>query len=199
MFRRIRGMLLLASAVLPAAAAPARAGSTERVSVSSTGEQANADSFNPALSADGRFVAFSSFADNLARGDTNGYHDVFVRDRETGTTELVSVGLNGKPANDGSGRLGLAISGNGRFVAFQSYATDLVRGDTNGVYDVYVRDRREGTTELVSVSSKGVQGDLPSRTTSISADGRVVAFTSYANNLVEGDTNKVADVFVHTR
>ena len=120
MFRRIRGMLLLASAVLPAAAAPARAGSTERVSVSSTGEQANADSFNPALSADGRFVAFSSFADNLARGDTNGYHDVFVRDRETGTTERVSVGPHGVQADDGSGAINafdVAISGDGRSVA----------------------------------------------------------------------------------
>ena len=175
---------------------------TERVSVDSAGSQADGGSSSPAISADGRFVAFVSFATNLVPGDSNGRGDVFVRDRLTQTTERVSVDSAGNEANRGSD--GPSISANGRFVVFWSDATNLVRGDTNGVADVFVRDRLTRTTERVSVDSAGNEGNgasgLHSHSEySISADGRFVAFVSSATNLVPGDTNGAADVFVHDR
>ena len=108
-------------------------GKTERVSVASDGAQGDGPSFDPATSADGRFVAFISHATNLVPGDTNGRDDVFVRDRQAGTTELVSVGAGGAQANGSSGDFGrVAISADGRFVAFDSSASNLVPADTNG-------------------------------------------------------------------
>jgi Tol biopolymer transport system component len=174
-----------------------RTGRTERVSVSTRGVQGDRDGGSPALSADGRFVAFHSEATNLVPGDTNGKRDVFVRDRQAGTTERVSVSTAGGQANDYS--YTPAISPGGRFVAFQSLATNLVPGDTNGWGDVFVRDRQAGTTERVSVSTGGVQGNDSSYFPAISAVGRFVAFTSKATNLVPGDTNGKRDVFVRTR
>src|SRR5207249_6721018 len=111
---------------------------------------------HPALSADGRFVAFGSDATNLVAGDTNGTTDVFVHDRQTGTTERVSVASGG--GTQGNGKSGgffafPALSADGRFVAFQSDATNLVAGDTNGATDVFVHDRQTGTTEPASVPS----------------------------------------------
>ena len=131
-------------------------------------------SVDPAISADGRFVAFSSDATNLVPGDTNGTADVFVRDRQTGTTRRVSVGSGGAQGNGLS--VDPAISADGRFVAFASDATNLVPGDTNGADDVFVRDRQTGTTRRVSVGSGGAQGDRVSFDPAISADGRFVAF-----------------------
>src|SRR5438552_5705991 len=136
-------------------------GATERVSVASGGAQGNGSSgligfaFPPALSADGRFIAFVSFATNLVAGDTNGATDVFVHDRLTGTTERVSVASGGTEGNDAS--LGFALSADGRFVAFQSDATNLVAGDTNGATDVFVHDRQTGTTERATVATGGGQ------------------------------------------
>src|SRR3954466_4634119 len=132
---------LLLGAVPPAWAG----GTTERVSVGPHGRQANEASSSPAISADGRFVAFLSFASNLVPGDTNGATDIFVRDRAKGTTERVSVGPHGRQANGGSGVVGAAISADGRFVVFPSDATDLVEGSRGG--GLYVRDRQAGTTE----------------------------------------------------
>ncbi len=172
-------------------------GTTERVSVATGGTEANDASDNPAISADGRFVAFYSFATDLVSGDTNGTADVFVHDRQTGTTERVSVATGGTEATGNS--LNAAISADGRFVAFYSLATDLVSGDTNGKYDVFVHDRQTGTTERVSVATGGSQADNHSYDPAISADGRFVAFDSSATNLVGGDTNANADVFVHDR
>ena len=169
------------------------AGVTRRVSVGLAGRQADGSSFAEAVSADGRFVAFTSFASNLVRGDTNGVADVFVRDLLAGVTRRVSVGPGGRQADDGSG--GAAISADGRFVAFGSDASNLVRGDTNGFQDVFVRDLLAGVTRRVSVGSGG-QGNSFSSTAAISPDGRSVAFTSFASNLVAGDTNGVSDVFV---
>lgn len=172
----------------------------ERVSVASGGAQANGDSglFTPAITPDGRFVAFASTASNLVPGDTNGTWDVFLRDRLRGTTERISIGGDGEQANGGSSGAP-ALSADGRFVAFGSFASNLVPGDTNGAADVFVRDRANGTTERVSVATGGGQADGGGGDPTISADGRYVAFDSSASNLVAGDANGATDVFVHDR
>jgi Tol biopolymer transport system component len=175
------------------------AGTTTRVSVSSGGAQANYASDSPSISADGRYVAFESGASNLVDGDTNSYQDVFVRDRVAGTTTLVSVPMSGGQGNRGSGDFGVTISADGRYVAFASDASNLVAGDTNGQTDVFVRDLAAGTTTRVSVSSSGAEGTAASGSPVISANGRYVAFTSWASNLVASDTNGGNDVFVHDR
>jgi Tol biopolymer transport system component len=169
-------------------------GWTRRVSVSASAAQADGHSYTPRLSEHGRYVAFASLADNLVSGDTNNFSDIFVKDRSSGTVSLVSVGRNGRPANGGSGSP--SISPDGRFVAFESEASNLVRGDTNGVDDVFVRDMVSGTTRRASVSSEGTQADAASGQASVSADGRFVAFESPASNLVSADTNGVSDIFV---
>ena len=170
-------------------------GQTTRVSVSSAGAQGNGDSSGQSVSADGRYVAFGSNASNLVGGDTNGTTDVFVHDNQTGETTRVSVSSAGVQGNGASGSP--AISADGRYVVFFSLASTLVAGDTNGVSDIFVHDRLTGQTSRVSVSSSGLQGNGSSAVPSISADGRVVSFTSVASNLVAGDTNANNDVFVH--
>jgi Tol biopolymer transport system component len=174
-----------------------RRGSTERVSVDSAGNQANDFIFEPAISADGRFVGFYSGADNLVPGDTNDASDIFVHDRRTGLTERVSVDSAGNQGNSASFELP-AISAHGRFVAFVSDASNLVPGDTDDT-DVFVHDRKTGVTQLVSIDSAGNQGNGFSFAPAISAHGRFVAFDSSADNLVPGDTNDFHDVFVHDR
>jgi Tol biopolymer transport system component len=168
-------------------------GTTERVSISSGGLQGNGGSYAASISADGRFVAFASFASNLVPGDTNGTVDVFLRDRLSGVTELVSIGPGGGPGNGAS--QSPSISADGRYVAFASDASDLVPGDTNGVTDVFVRDRLTGVTTRVSVGSGGVEGNGPSYSPAISADGLSVAFASDASNLISWDTNGFTDVY----
>ncbi len=177
---------------------------TEKVNVASDGTQANDDSWNLSISSDGRYVAFASSANNLVPEDTNGKWDIFVRDRQTGTTERVSVASDGTQANDGSWNV--SISADGRYVAFQSYASNLVSGDTNNQGDIFVRDRQTGVTERVSVASDGTQAKYDSwhsspsiSPQSISSDGRYVAFKSCARNLVPGDTNGLEDIFVRDR
>ena len=172
-------------------------GQTTRVSVASDGTQGNDLSDYPSISGDRRFVAFESFASNLVPGDTNGYEDVFVHDRQTGQTSRVSVASDGTQGNSTSEDP--SIGGDGRFVAFESHASNLVPGDSNGSLDIFVHDRQTGLTTRVSVASDGTQSDSYSRDPSISADGRFVAFQSQATNLVAGDTNDVTDVFVHDR
>jgi Tol biopolymer transport system component len=170
-------------------------GTTIRVSLDSTGAEANGNSDRPALSADGRFLAFRSDATNLVAGDTNGSFDIFVRDLSTGATVRASVDSGGAQAAGASDFP--SLSSDGRFVAFMSSAP-LVPGDTNSVSDVFVRDLVLGQTTRVSVSSSAVQANGASRCApgSISADGRFVAFESAASNLVAGDTNAKSDVFV---
>ena len=172
-----------------------QSGMTERVSLDSTGAQGNSGSYQPSISADGRFVAFESFASSLVSGDTNGTFDVFVRDRQSGTTERVSLDSSGAQGNSASYRP--SISADGRFVAFESFASNLVSGDTNGVMDAFVRDRQSGTTQRVSLHSSGAQANFGCTEPSISANGRFVAFNSLASTLVSGDTNGTRDVFMH--
>lgn len=174
-----------------------QAGTIERVSVSAGGAQGNGDSFSLSLSADGRYVAFFSAANNLVPGDTNGFGDIFVHDRQASTTDLVSVDSFGVQGNAAS--YSPSISADGSYVAFESFASNLVPGDTNPSSDVFVRELEAGVTERVSVDSAGAQGNLGGGTPSISADGRYVAFASAANNLVAGDTNGVPDVLVRDR
>ena len=189
--------LALATGVASPTGSAWAGGRTERVDVATGGAQANGLSFQPSISRAGRYVAFDSSATNLVPGDTNGTDDVFVRDRVAGTTERVSVGLGGVQANGSS--TGPVITPDGRFVAFVSYATNLVPGDTNNDPDLFVRDRRTGRTERVSVATGGVQGNNGSVDPEISAGGRFVAFISAATNLVPGDTNEALDVFVRDR
>jgi Tol biopolymer transport system component len=155
---------------------------TELVSVNNDGEQANGPSGPDGISSDGRYVLFWSGGSNLVPGDTIDVPDLFVRDRLLGLTERVNLSSSGEPGNHFPSLA--AISADGRYVTFSSEATDLVAGDTNGCYDVFVRDRTAGTTERVSVSTTGRQANGDSFTDSISADGRYVAFHSDASNLV---------------
>lgn len=167
------------------------------VSVSSSGRQQNGFSSDAAISGDGRYIAFSSYASNLVPGDTNDTFDIFVRDMRTGRTSRVSVGDRGRQADSFS--FGPAISADGRYVGFLSYATNLVPGDTNDTNDAFLHDRRTGRTTRVSVSSTGGQANGHSSTVALSANGRFVAFFSVADNLVPADTNDPADVFVRDR
>ena len=184
--------------LLCALAAPAAAQSLTKLSVSPSGAAGNAPSalveLKDCMSPDGRFVLFVSSASNLVAGDTNGFDDVFVRDTLLGTTTLVSLTSIGAQPNDDS--LGGAISDDGRWVAFQSTAGNVVAGDFNGTIDIFLRDRQTGTTTLVSTTASGTSGNSSSASPSISADGSRVAFLSVASDLVAGDTNASADVFV---
>jgi uncharacterized repeat protein (TIGR01451 family) len=184
-----------------AAAAPVP-GLTELVSQSSAGVQGDNDSELPAISADGRYVAFVSFVENLVPGDTNQAVDVFVRDRVLGTTERVSVSSSGRQGDGNSGLLDLmggpSISGDGRFVAFSSESTNLVSGDRNNNPDVFVRDRQAGTTTRVSVATGGAEANAAGTEPAISRDGRFVAFVSFSDNLAP-DNNFADDIYLHDR
>lgn len=228
-------------------------GITERVSVSTAGVEPNFHCLDASVSGDGRYVVFASSATNLVQSPIVGSKKVYVRDRVTSTTQLVNVSSSGQEvglssatdpeiADDGqhvvftcgwaldpidtnglediyirdiqlgatelvsltsTGGLGLqghasdpSVSADGLFVAFQSSATNLVPGDTNGKIDVFVRDRVQGTTTRTSVSSSGAEANGDCFEAAISASGTVVAFRSLADNLVVGDTNGVSDVFV---
>ncbi|NEO53419.1 MAG: DUF4347 domain-containing protein [Okeania sp. SIO3B5] len=165
-----------------------------RVSVDSFGNEANGVSSSPVISSDGRFVAFSSFANNLVSGDTNGAQDVFVHDRQTGVTSLVSVNSAGKQGNDSS--INPSISADGRFIAFSSFANNLVPGDTNETWDIFLRDQQTGITSIVSLNSAGEPGNRNSQSSIISADGSEVWFNSLADNLVPGDSNEKQNIFI---
>jgi RHS repeat-associated protein len=171
---------------------------TIRVSVNSSGTGGSGASQAPVISADGSFAAFSSQATNLVSGDTNAAADVFVHDLATGQTDRVSVSSSGGQGN-GRSDTGVTISSDGRYVAYGSRASNLVSSDTNGSTDVFLRDRDTGTTERVSLSTTGRQGNSSSQGPSISGDGRYVAFIAFATNLVGGDTNDVQDVLIRDR
>ncbi|ETW93828.1 MAG: hypothetical protein ETSY2_50745, partial [Candidatus Entotheonella gemina] len=172
-------------------------GHVTRVSLALDGAEANGRSVLPALSADGSVVAFDSFASNLVGADTNDTRDIFVHDLLSGMTTRVSLSSGGVEANGVS--TDAALSSSGDIVAFQSAATNLVEGDTNRKADIFVHDRRSGTTSRVSLASDGTEADRSSSRPVLSASGRFVAFRSSATNLVPGDTNDKADIFVHDR
>ena len=165
----------------------------ERVSISSLGDESNGDSVNPALSADGNLVAFESRASNLVVGDTNGQGDIFVHNRQTGVTTRVSIATGGGEGNGDS--VNPALSADGNLVAFESRASTLVVGDTNGQRDIFVHNRQKGLTTRESVPAPGLQADGLSNYPSLNDDGDVVAFASRAANLVVGDNNKRQDIF----
>lgn len=169
-------------------------GGTTRVSVATGGAEVAGWSDFPAVSDDGRFVAFESSANTLVSGDTNNTTDVFVHDRQTGETARVSVATDGTESNRSNSAA--AISGNGRFVTFYSWADNLVSGDTNGVGDIFRHDRDTGETTRVSLANGGGEANNYSDRSAMSSDGRFIAFTSLASNLVNDDTNNTQDVFV---
>jgi hypothetical protein len=170
-------------------------GQITRVSVSSDGGQAIFGAGGGSISEDGRFVAFSSISNNLVPDDTNGVGDVFVHDRQTGQTTIVSISSDGEQANYGSSDS--LISADGHFILFCTRANNLVPGGTDGGAHVFVHERLSGQTTIVDVSSDGTHANAWSGVGSISADGRFITFGSAADNLVPDDTNGVSDVFVH--
>lgn len=175
-----------------------KTGKNEQVTVGLGGVQPDS-SFNGvnAISPDGRYVSILTEATNLVPGGTNGNTHVIVRDRKTGNNELATLNSNGEQSNGFNS--GGEMSADGRYVAFYSEATNLVPNDTNGVGDIFVRDRKTGKTRRVSVGPNGLQSNGQSIFQALSASGRTVVFTSDASNLVAGDTNGVSDVFVHRR
>ncbi|MBN1629532.1 MAG: cell wall-binding repeat-containing protein [Thermoleophilia bacterium] len=176
-----------------------QAGTTIRVSVASDGTQGNGESGGAVCSSDNHYVVFGSTSTNLVAGDTNGRADIFIHDRYTGATGIVSLTAGGAQGNHDSGIGGMSVSADGRYVAFCSFASNLVTGDTNGQPDVFVRDLVANTTERVSVDNGGNQVDYGGAHPSISSDGRYVAFDSPSSGLWLGDTNGKWDVFVRDR
>ncbi len=196
----MRNKLILVYAVVPLllvifVSGVLAAGTIERVSVASDGSQASGE--EPSISSDGRYAAFSSRSSNLVPNDNNAQGDIFVRDRQTNTTSRVSIASDGTEGNGVS--VYPSISGDGRYVAFRSAATNLVPNDTNGYPDIFVHDRQTNTTTIVSISNNGIQSNYFSHFPSISGDGRYVTFCSGASNLVTNDTNSCNDIFVHDR
>jgi Tol biopolymer transport system component len=179
-----------------------RTGRTTRVSVTSSGKQGVGKRYSngsnaPTISSDGRYVAFHSDMRNLVPGDTNGVFDIFVHDRVTGKTQRVSVSSTGRQANAECAP-GMSFTADDRYVTFNSLATNLVPNDRNDITDVFIRDLRTNRTRLVSLGMHG-QGDDASWIglgNAFTRDGRHLLFASWAANLVPGDTNGVADVFV---
>jgi len=195
---RLLATLAVGAGVIPLGAIGiAHAQSLELVSAASSAAPIPANDFSNqpgGVSADDRFAVFPSRASNLVADDSNGLFDVFVRDRTLGITERVSVSSDGTQSN-GDSALDVDISGDGRFVVFASGATNLVAGDSNGRIDIFLHDRQLGTTVRLSQTNAGVAANADCTEPSISADGRFVAFTSAANNLVAGDVNSRIDIF----
>lgn len=168
-------------------------GVTTLVSIAPDGAQADGSSGAPAISDDGTVVASQSTADNIVPNDTNGANDVFLHNTTTAATIRASVASDGTEANSDS--VDAAMSADGTVLVFDSYADNLVPGDTNHETDVFLHDVATGATIQASVASDGTQGDSGSYDPVVSADGAVIAYSSGSTNLVPGDTNWNADVF----
>jgi Ca2+-binding RTX toxin-like protein len=171
--------------------------SIERISITSFGTESDGDSQRPAISIDGRFVAFQSEATNLVSTDSDSLNDIFLVDRDLDAIEHLSVNATVLSGN-GDSTLP-AISDDGRFVAFESTADNLVPDDSNGRIDIFLVDRDLDSIERVSVTSSGAESDGDSRFVSLSSDGQFVAFESFAGNLVTNDANGAGDIFVVDR
>ncbi len=192
-------LALLAAVPTVASAAPGDVlAPTALVSHTSSGQGGNSWSQWAAISHTGRFVAFTSDANDLVVPYVNPSYDVFLHDRQTGAVELISASTNGLPTDGPS--IMPSLSGDGRYVCFNSGTTNLVQPPAIGFFSIYVRDRLTGTTELVSVNDQGIQANNTSEFSSISADGRYVAFGSYADNLEPGHpTAGIRDLYRHDR
>jgi Tol biopolymer transport system component len=169
-------------------------GETTLLSVNGEGDHANEDSVSAAISADGRFVAYSSLARNLAIDSPQGFWAIYFHDRETSVTTLLTTAVGGAQVDGDS--FAPAISADGQNVAFHATASNLVEGDTNARDDVFLHDRESGQTTRLSSPAASGEADDHSDRPAISSDGRVVAFESWATNLAVGDTNAAVDVFV---
>jgi Tol biopolymer transport system component len=175
-----------------------QSGTTSRISVSTSGVAGNAGSLKPALTQDGRLVAFQSFASNLVAGDTNRKLDIFLHDRQVGSTRRISAATGGGSANGAS--TFAAWSPDDRYLLFSSLASNLVPGDTNNAADIFIYDRIAARIERASVTQDGGQANGPSEFFAyMTADSRFVVFRSSASNLVSNDTNGLADIFVRDR
>jgi len=170
-------------------------GNTNRVSLASDSSQANGDSLQPDLSATGRYVVFTSYASNLVNDDTNNSSDVFLYDRQSGTTTRISVSSSGEQGNAPSSSP--SVSADGKRIVFSSFASNLVPNDTNGSSDIFLRDLVSGQTHRISITSSGNEAHGHSLDPVISNDGKLIAFTSFAPDLVPNDTNDKWDIFVH--
>jgi Tol biopolymer transport system component len=168
-------------------------GVTKQITVDTGGGQPNDYSEHPAISDDGKRIAFRSLASDLVAGDGNGFSDVFVYDETTATISRASVDTSGGDPNETSADP--VISGNGRYVAFWTSASDLVAGDAGG-FDVFVRDLTTNSTAKVSAAFGGGNSNGGAVDPSITTDGTKIAFVSWASDLVTGDTNGKQDVFV---
>jgi len=189
-------IVILASPALLVQGTLANPSETERVSINSAGSEGNQVSRTPSISADGQIVVFASEATNLVEGDTNGVQDIFLHDWSTGTTERVSLGVQGQ--TDGASAWP-GISADGQTVVFASTATNLVDGGTNSVEDIFVVDLQSGTVEWVSHTASGGQADAPSSQPVISGDGRFVVFVSAAANLVSGAATGLEEIYLYDR
>ncbi|MHC4822360.1 MAG: TolB family protein, partial [Planctomycetota bacterium] len=158
----------------------------------------NDDSEGVSVSGNGRVVVFTTWADNLHDVDDNSNGDVYAYDRKTGDLDLVSIAFDGGLANgESASPFGGGVSSNGRFVVFASDATNLVEGETDGRWHIFVRDRKKGVTTLVSVNSDGDPANDSSEEPTISGNGKVVAFLSEADNLHSGEEPSRLHLYVH--
>src|SRR5258706_5590688 len=166
------------------------------VSHDAAGNAGNGSSYDPFISPNGRWITYQSSSDNLVTGDTNAKDDLFLYDRATDTTTLISRNALGAPANGNAQIYGASLTSNGRSLVFYSQATDLLPEADNGNYQAFLMDVRTGALTLLSADAAGVQGDGTSRYPSISPNGKWVAFESSSTNLVAGDANAKYDIFV---
>lgn len=165
------------------------------LSVNAEGLTGDSDSPMPAISGNGRYIAFSSYASDLVTNDTNQVADIFLYDQQTYTRSLITNGLDGSPSNGNS--FNPVLSEDGRWIAFESEASNLVTDDTNQSFDIFVYETLTGQIQRISVASEGTQSNGHSFAPTISAAGRYIAFDSVANNLSLLDTNLFSDVFIH--